>query len=173
MGGITDPVIQPICPLECKDCWILLMCDEDYQYDRFVEVMGNPEWIKNELFKDRFSRAEYMDALVPLLTEWTKQYTKDEVFKMCQAARVPAAPCYNSEEILNSEQLTVRNYFVEVDHPVIGKAKYPGAPYRLSLTPWQIKRPAPLLGEHNEEILCNRLGYSKDDLVRMRQTGVI
>jgi crotonobetainyl-CoA:carnitine CoA-transferase CaiB-like acyl-CoA transferase len=173
MGGIMNPIIQPICPLECKDGWIFLMCVEEYQYDRFVEVMGNPEWTKNELFKDRFTRAEYMDALVPLLTEWTMQYTKDEVFMMCQAARVPAAPCYNSKEILDSEQLAFRKYFVEIDHPVIGKAKYPGAPYKLSLTPWQIKRPAPLLGEHNEEILCNRLGYSKDDLVRMRQTGVI
>ncbi|MBL7176411.1 MAG: CoA transferase [Desulfobacteraceae bacterium] len=173
MGGVMDPVIQPICPLECKDGWIFLMCVEDYQYDRFVEVMGNPEWTKDELFKDRFSRAEYMDALVPLLTEWTMQYNKDEVFKMCQAARVPAAPCYNSKEILNSEQLTARNYFVEIDHPVIGKTKYPGAPYRLSLTPWQIKRRAPLLGEHNEEILCGRLGYTKQDLIKMRQTSVI
>ena len=173
MGGVSDPIIQPMCPLECKDGWIFLMCVEDYQFDRFVEVMGNPEWTKEELFKDRYSRAEYMDALVPLLTEWTMQYTKDEVFKMCQAARVPVGPCYNSEEILNSEQLATRNYFVEIDHPVIGRAKYPGAPYRLSLTPWRIERCAPLLGEHNEEILCGRLGYMKQDLVMMTQAGVI
>jgi len=173
IGGVSDPIIQPICPLECKDGWIFLMCVEDYQYDRFVEVMGNPEWTKDELFKDRFSRAEYMDAPVPLLTEWTMQHTKDDVFKMCQAARVPVGPCYNSEEILNSEQLTARNYFVEIDHPVMGKAKYPGAPYRLSLTPWHIERRAPLLGEHNEEIFCDRLGYTKQDLIKMRQAGVI
>jgi crotonobetainyl-CoA:carnitine CoA-transferase CaiB-like acyl-CoA transferase len=173
MGGISDPVIQPILPLECKDGWIFLMCVEDYQYDRFVELMGNPEWTENELFKDRFSRAEYLDALIPLLTEWTMQYTKDEVFKMCQAARVPVGPCYNSEEILNSEQLAARNYFVEIDHPVIGRVKYPGAPYRLSLTPWRIERRAPLLGEHNEEIFCERLGYTKQDLVKLKQSGVI
>jgi crotonobetainyl-CoA:carnitine CoA-transferase CaiB-like acyl-CoA transferase len=173
MGGVSDPVIQPILPLECKDGWIFLMCVEDYQYDRFVELMGNPEWTENELFKDRFSRAEYIDALVPLLTEWTMQYTKDEVFKMCQAARVPVGPCYNSKEILNSEQLAARRYFVEIEHPVIGRAKYPGAPYRLSLTPWRIERRAPLLGEHNEEVFCDRLGYTKQDLIKMKQAGVI
>jgi len=149
------------------------MCVEDYQFDRFVEVMGNPDRVGNELFKDRFSRADYIDALAPLLTEWTLQYTKDEVFKMCQAARVPVGPAYTSEEILGSEQLTFRGYFVDIDHPVIGQAKYPGAPYRLSVTPWRIERRAPLLGEHNEKIFCGRLGYTKQDLVQMKQAGVI
>jgi len=173
MGGMTHPIIQPITPLECKDGWIFLMCVEDDQFDRMVEIMGNPEWAENELFQDRFSRADYADALVPLLTEWTMQYTKDEIFKMCQEARVPVGPAYSSEDVVNSEHLNERNYFMEMVHPEMGRAKYPGAPYRLSVTPWQIERHAPSLGEHNEEIFCNRLGYSKEDLVRMRQAGVI
>ncbi len=172
MGGLTNPIIQPMIPLECKDGWIFLMCVEDDQFDRFVEIIGNPEWAQNELFKDRFSRADYADALVPLLNDWTVQYTKDEVFKMCQAARVPVGPAYSSEDVVSSEHLAVRNYFVEMDHPGIGLAKYPGAPYRLSLTPWRIERHAPSLGEHNEEIFCHRLGYSKEDLVKMKQAGV-
>ncbi|MBW1886989.1 MAG: CoA transferase [Deltaproteobacteria bacterium] len=173
MGGMTHPIIQPITPLECKDGWIFLMCVEDDQFDRMVEIMGNPEWAENELFQDRFLRADYADALVPLLTEWTMQYTKDEIFKMCQEARVPVGPAYSSEDVVNSEHLNERNYFMEMDHPEMGRAKYPGAPYRLSVTPWQIKRHAPSLGEHNEEVFCHRLGYSKEDLVRMRQTGII
>ena len=173
MGGLTHPIIQPITPLECKDGWIFLMCVEDDQFDRMVEIMGNPEWAENELFQDRFLRADYADALVPLLTEWTMQYTKDEIFKMCQKARVPVGPAYSSEDVVNSEHLNERNYFMEMDHPEMGRAKYPGAPYRLSVTPWQINRHAPSLGEHNEEIFCHRLGYSKEDLVRMRQAGVI
>jgi len=173
MGGLTNPILQPMIPLECKDGWIFLMCVEEDQFDRMVKIMGNPEWAQDELFKDRFSRADYADALVPLLTEWTMQYTKDEVFKMCQAARVPVGPAYSSEDVVNSEHLAVRNYFVEMDHPEIGLTKYPGAPYRLSLTPWRIERHAPSLGEHNEEILCHRLDYSKEDLVEMKQVGTI
>jgi len=173
MGGLTNPIIQPMIPLECKDGWIFLMCVEEDQFDRMVEVMGNPEWADNELFQDRFLRAEYADALVPLLTEWTMQHTKDEIFKMCQEAHIPVGPSYSSEDVVNSEHLNERKYFVEMDHPEMGGAKYPGAPYRLSVTPWQIGRHAPSLGEHNEEIYCHRLGYSKEDLVRMRQAGVI
>jgi len=173
MGGLTNPIIQPMLPLECKDGWIFLMCVEEDQFDRLVEVMGNPEWAQTELFQDRFLRADFADALVPLLTEWTMQYAKDELFKMCQAARVPVGPAYSSEEVVCSEHLAARNYFVEMDHPEIGQAKYPGAPYRLSATPWQIERVAPVLGEHNEEILCDRLGYTMEDLVHMKQAGVI
>jgi crotonobetainyl-CoA:carnitine CoA-transferase CaiB-like acyl-CoA transferase len=173
IGGVTSPILQPMMPLECKDGWIFLLCAEEDQFDRFVEIMGNPEWAQNELFENRFLRAEYADALAPLLTEWTMQHTKDEVFKMCQAARVPVGPSYSSKDVVTSEHLAVRNYFVEMDHPEIGRAKYPGAPYRFSLTPWRIERYAPSLGEHNEEVFCHRLGYGKGDLVKMKQAGVI
>jgi CoA:oxalate CoA-transferase len=173
MGGLTNLMVQPILPLECRDGWVFLMCVEDFQFNNFVKVMGNPQWASNELFKDRFSRADHINTLRPLLTEWTKQYTKYEVFQMAQAGHVPLAPAYNAEEIVNSPQLQARNYLVEIDHPEIGRVRYPGAPYVLSETPWRIVRRAPLLGEHNEEIYCNRLGYTRQDLVKLAQAGVI
>jgi crotonobetainyl-CoA:carnitine CoA-transferase CaiB-like acyl-CoA transferase len=73
---------------------------------------------------------------------------------------------------VNSEHFKERGYFVEVDHPITGPKLYPGAPMKLSETPYQISR-APVLGEHNEEIYCQRLGYTKDDLVRMKGEGVV
>jgi crotonobetainyl-CoA:carnitine CoA-transferase CaiB-like acyl-CoA transferase len=173
IGGVTNPVVQPMLPLPCKDGWVFIMCIEDHQFDKFVKVMGNPEWAGNELFKDRFSRATYIDALTPLLSEWTMQYTKEEVFQMAQAARVPLAPAYTAAEVVNSPQMIATKYFVEVDHPEIGRAKYPGAPYTLTETPWQITRRAPLLGEHNEEIYCGRLGYTRQDLVQLAAAGAI
>jgi crotonobetainyl-CoA:carnitine CoA-transferase CaiB-like acyl-CoA transferase len=173
LGGLTNPIIQPMIPLECKDGWVFLMCVEDFQYDRLVEIMGNPEWAESELFQDRFIRAEYADALVPLLNDWTMQHTKDEVFKMCQSARIPIGPAYTSKEVVESEHLDVRDYFVEIDHPETGEAKYPGPPYRFHHTASRNDRHAPLLGEHNEEIYGRRLGYTKDDLIRMKQTDII
>jgi crotonobetainyl-CoA:carnitine CoA-transferase CaiB-like acyl-CoA transferase len=173
MGGLTHPIIQPMIPLPCKDGWIFLMCIEEHQFDNFVKIMGNPEWAESELFKDRFSRADYADALIPLLSEWTMEHTKDDIFKMCQEARVPVGPGYNSEEVVNSPHLEAREYFVDIDHPEIGRAKYPGAPYRLSVTPWRIERRAPLFGEHNEEVFCTRLGYTKRDLAKLAQAGII
>ncbi|MEE9557618.1 MAG: CoA transferase [Candidatus Adiutricales bacterium] len=164
IGGVSVAIIGPVMPLPCKDGWIHLMCVEDHEYDRFVEAMGNPEWADNELFADRFKRGEYLDVLAVFLAEWTLERTKEEVFKTAQAARVPVGPAYTSEEVVNSEHLNARGFFVEIDHPEIGRVKYPGRPYRFSETPWKIERPAPLLGEHNEQILRGRLGYSKHDM---------
>jgi CoA:oxalate CoA-transferase len=62
---------------------------------------------------------------------------------------------------------------VEKDHAKTGVLKYPGAPYKLSQSPWQLKRAAPLLGEHNEEIYCGRLGYPREELARLRRGGII
>ncbi|MBE0481716.1 MAG: CoA transferase, partial [Dehalococcoidia bacterium] len=59
------------------------------------------------------------------------------------------------------------------DHPSAGALKYPGAPYKLSRTPWKLRQGAPLLGQHNEEIYCKRLGYSREELVRLRKAGAI
>ncbi|MBI4641276.1 MAG: CoA transferase [Candidatus Tectomicrobia bacterium] len=61
----------------------------------------------------------------------------------------------------------------EIEHPVAGKFTYIGAPYKMKETPWQLKRPAPRLGEHNEETYCKVLGYEKSDLVRLRESGII
>ena len=61
---------------------------------------------------------------------------------------------------------------MEVEHPATGKVRYPGAQVKMGDLPYELK-PAPLLGEHNEEIYCNRLGYSREDLVRLREQEVI
>jgi crotonobetainyl-CoA:carnitine CoA-transferase CaiB-like acyl-CoA transferase len=78
-----------------------------------------------------------------------------------------------TEDLVKSEQMKAREFFVPIKHPAAGKLEYPSAPYKLSETPWQVDRPAPLLGEHNEEIYCKRLAYSKEYLSRLKATGVI
>ena len=173
IGGVSDPIMHPIMPLECRDGWIFLMCVEDFQFDRLVEVMGNPEWASEELFVDRFSRAEYVDALKIFLTEWSMQFTKEEVFKMCQAKKIPVGPAYAANEVVQSEHLKERGYFVEVDHPEIGPALYPGAPYLMSITPWRIDKVAPSLGQHNQEVYCDILGLSGSEFEKMRQNGIV
>ena len=102
----------------------------------------------------------------------SNQY-KDEVQHRGQALGCPIAPAYSAEDLLNSEHLKERDFFVAIDHPKTGKIMYPSAPYRFSETPWAVERPAPLLGQHNEEVYCGRLGYSKEDLTKMREAGTI
>jgi crotonobetainyl-CoA:carnitine CoA-transferase CaiB-like acyl-CoA transferase len=77
------------------------------------------------------------------------------------------------EELVSSPQIEARGFLTEIDHPVAGKLAYPSPPYHFSKTPSRLERPAPLVGQHNEEIFCYRLGYTKEDLVKFKESGVI
>jgi crotonobetainyl-CoA:carnitine CoA-transferase CaiB-like acyl-CoA transferase len=161
----------------CKDGYVSIMTLEDYHWKRFARAMGCPEWTRDPRFAgDQFSRAEHIDELDAHLTSLLMEYTKQEIFDIAQfktEEKMPFVPVYNAGDLMEGDQLKDRQWFVEVDHPETGRLKFPGAPGKLSKTPWKISRPAPLLGEHNEKILCGRLGYSKKELVSMRRTGIV
>ena len=161
-GGILYP---------CKDGYVCIWAGP--HWEKLVEMIGNPDWAQVELFKDPDTRMEYMEDINRLVELWTMQYTAEEIEQTGMAYGVPVSPVRSVKEVVADEQLAFRNFFVEIDHPETGTLKYPGAPYKLSGTPWEIKRHAPLLGEHNEKIYCRMLGYSKQDLVRMRRAGII
>jgi crotonobetainyl-CoA:carnitine CoA-transferase CaiB-like acyl-CoA transferase len=77
------------------------------------------------------------------------------------------------EEVANDPHLRERGFWAEIDHPVTGKLTYPGRPFLAKDMPWLIRRPAPLLGQHNEEVYCGNLRHSKKDLVKLKETGCI
>jgi len=79
----------------------------------------------------------------------------------------------NIQQVVEDPHLNERGYFVEVEHPVIGKAKIPGIPFKLSETPGEVKSPSPLVGEHNEFILGKYLGINSAEIRRLKEEGVI
>lgn len=91
---------------------------------------------------------------------------------MAQLWRLPFAIVCRVDELLDDPQFSSRDFFAEIHHPVTGPIFYPGAPFKMSETPWQAGR-APLLGEHTTETLGGRLGYAEDDLVRLGELGVV
>jgi crotonobetainyl-CoA:carnitine CoA-transferase CaiB-like acyl-CoA transferase len=92
---------------------------------------------------------------------------------MAREARIAIAPMNTTEDLAKDLHLHEREFFVEVNHPEIGKVIQTGAPFKMTETPWQLRRPAPLLGQHNEEVFSQMLGYSKEDLLLLSKTGVI
>jgi crotonobetainyl-CoA:carnitine CoA-transferase CaiB-like acyl-CoA transferase len=96
-----------------------------------------------------------------------------DLYRKAQAKRVPFAPVSTMGDLLNSEHLKARGFFVEIAHPVAGTHKYPGAPIKYGATPWQIRMPAPALGQHNGEILGQRLGLSRERLDDLKGKEVI
>jgi crotonobetainyl-CoA:carnitine CoA-transferase CaiB-like acyl-CoA transferase len=165
--------LHPIDILECQDGWIFVLCLEEAQWKSFVELMGNPEWAEWEVFADRLVRASNYDVLKPLLEEWVREWKVDDLYRAAQEKRIPFAPVSTMGYLLESEHLKARGFFVEVAHPEAGSFKYPGAPYKLGETPWEIRSPAPTLGQHNEAVLCDRLGVSRQELGSLREAGVV
>ncbi|MSQ15426.1 MAG: CoA transferase [Dehalococcoidia bacterium] len=145
----------------------------DGHWLNLVKAMGEPEWATNPLFGTREGRAEFGDALKGMVADWASAYPKKELYTHLQSHHVPSFPVNKIDEVVASEHLDDRGFFVEVDHPKTGKVKYPGYSARYSEPIWGIRSPAPFLGQHNEEVLSKRLGYTKEELVQMRQLGVI
>jgi crotonobetainyl-CoA:carnitine CoA-transferase CaiB-like acyl-CoA transferase len=137
------------------------------------QFVGHEEWMEDPRFSIGTERAKYTDEIYEQLAPWFSERSKDEVFHQAQLWRLPFALVPSAEEIVNMEQHQARGYFVEVEHPVAGTFKYPGAPFKMPLTPFTVSRPAPLLGQHNREVYCELLGLVEADLVRLRQGGVI
>jgi len=135
-------------------------------------LIGRPELTDDPRFRTPEDRIQNADAFDEIVLPWLKERTKEELFHTCSEWRIPCAPVAGPQELLYDPHFKDRGFWNEMEHPEAGKLTYPGAPFKMSETPWQMGR-APLLGEHNEEIYRERLGYSRDDLVRLRQAGVI
>jgi crotonobetainyl-CoA:carnitine CoA-transferase CaiB-like acyl-CoA transferase len=152
----------PCTCLPCKDGYICLVAPQLAQWKRFIELMGTPEWSKNPRYRDRREMAEsYPEEVDALLMEWLKNYTKEEIFRMCLEGHIPFGPVRTIDEIASDPQLEARGFWTELDHPQAGRLRYPGTGYAFSKTPAALEQAAPLLGEHNEEIIIGRLGYSQ------------
>ncbi|MBI2963613.1 MAG: CoA transferase [Deltaproteobacteria bacterium] len=146
--------IQPLDFFACRDGWVFLCAVEEHQWKTFVEVMGDPAWAGVEMFADRLQRAAHWDALKPLIADWMAGQTVAELYGMLQRRRVPIAPVSTMGDLLSSEHLAARGFFVSFAHPHAGRHRMPGAPYHLTRTPWALRRPAPLLGQHTAEVFA-------------------
>jgi crotonobetainyl-CoA:carnitine CoA-transferase CaiB-like acyl-CoA transferase len=165
--------IQPLDFFECRDGWIFLCCVEEHQWQTWVDLMGNPEWAHMELFENRLTRAANWDALKLLLQEWMRDHSVDELYRAGQARRVPLAPVSTMGDLLASDHLKARGFFAVLEHSQAGNVVCPGAPYQFSLTPWMIRRPAPLLGQHNDEVYVQQLGLSAARLKTLQDDMVV
>ncbi len=166
--------LYPNTVLPCKDGYMCVRCAQLQQWIRFIKAIGEPEWSKLPRYRDRRAMTEeYPDEVDALLAPWLMSHTKEEIFSLCRQSHVPFAPVNCMDEVANNPQLKAREYFVEIDHSEAGKLKYLGAPAKFSRTPWAIRRPAPKLGEHNEAIFGEWLGYSRAKLAKLQSARVI
>ena len=104
----------------------------------------------------------------------TTQYTVNEIVENVLAKGIPAGPIYNVRQITEDKHIAIeREMFVEIEHPVIGKMKVNGNPIKLMDNMPEISKPAPTLGQHNEEIFCGLLKHSEEQIKEWRKDNII
>ena len=121
---------------------------------------------------NQFDETRREEFLGTIWYPWLMERTRTEIVEACQEGRVLSAPINTTEDLVADPQFRERGFWAEADHTVVGKLTYPGRPAICSELPWKIRHPAPLLGQHNEEVYTS-LGYSKQDLVKLREGGII
>lgn len=155
------------------DRYVIVVLSSEKQWQGTFKAMGEPDWGKEEPFNTQAGRQAHFWELHDRLQAWADNYTAEEIFHMVQGNGSAAAPAYTAEQFFNSPQIQAHGYIIDIDHPVAGTLKYPGWAYLFSSTDWRTKQGAPLLGQNNEEILVGKLGYSKQDMLKLKQAGVI
>ena len=173
-GHHRDGHVYPHTIMRCKDGYVAVTAIEGSQWKRFLEIMGMPAWASDPKYRDRWQVAErYAEEVDALVEPWMMEHTREEIFNVCRANRVPFCPVMTVDEVVRHPHFQERGFTTTVEHPVAGRVTAPGAPFQLSRTPWQVRCPAPLLGQHNVDVYRGQLGYGLSDLVAMRRAGVI
>jgi len=169
--GIGTPV-PGIFP--CKDGYIGINILTMLQWDSLCAMLGMTELRDDPTLKQNSGALqERIDEIRPMFSAKVAEQEKIELFQSGVEWRIPFGLLPTTQEVMDSPQHQARGFFEEIDHPVMGRVTMPGAPFKMMETPWQSGSPAPLLGEHNEEVYCDRLRYSKEELVRLREEGTI
>jgi crotonobetainyl-CoA:carnitine CoA-transferase CaiB-like acyl-CoA transferase len=165
--GVGMPLGAPATIVPCQDGHVWMLALEPGQWNGLREVMGNPEWADLEIFQDMFARAQNADVIYPFIEEWAMQHSKMEIMDKCQAAGCPITAVFTIAEAAEHPHLRARHYFVDVEHPELGVVKTLGAPFKLPESPGGPTQPAPLLGQHNEEVYGDWLGLDEGAIRRL------
>jgi len=167
--------------LPCKDGYVISGCREPYQWREFIGLVSGDDWETDERFR-RLLEGEFDvgvflaqagPTIWPMMTQWAEGRTREEITIAAQSRGIPIVPCNTTEDLFTSSHFSEREFLVEIGHPQAGRLHYPGAPYHLSETPWRVKRAAPMLGQHNQEVFGGELGYSDEALASMESSGIV
>jgi len=171
--GTAHPSITPFEAFRTKDAWIIIAAGNDIIWEKLCRILKREDLMRDSRFKNNHYRTENRQKLSEILSTETIGKTTAEWIEILKKADIPHSPVNNIQEICEDPIIRHRNMLVAVDQPAIGPLRIVGSPIRLSETPGRVTSPAPLLGEHSEEILRTILGYDQSRINALKEEGVI
>ena len=171
--GNRDPTAVPHGCYPCRDGrWCAISCWDDEEWVRFCRGAEKPSWLSDTRFSSRLSRKKHDVLLNQLIAAWTQERDADSIMHHLQDCGVHAAAVNTMQDLFSDPQIAFRRIWQELEHPEIGRHHYRMVSYHLSDTPGSIRRPAPRLGEHNEEVFLEWLGMSREEFQEFQEQGV-
>jgi benzylsuccinate CoA-transferase BbsF subunit len=157
-----------------EDRWIAIAVCTDAHWQGLKDVMGRPAWVEDEQFNTLLGRKANEDELEARVGDWTRTMVAEDAMRLLQARGVPAGVVQTAEDVLDhDEHLKARGYYVYLEHPQAGRNAYDGPQFRLSETPARLHSPGPLLGEHNEYVLRDLVGYDDEQIADLLASQVV
>ena len=152
--------------------WCVIACFSDQEWQNLVRLMGSPAWATDARFSSLKGRIQHQEELDQGIEAWSQTLDKYALTEQCQAAGVRAMPVQSPEDrVENDPQLQARGMYTELDHPVLGRRKFQSTPFKLSRSSVEVDTLAPLMGQHNQEVLEGLLGISHQELREGYQDG--
>lgn len=157
----------------CKDGYVDIWGQD--RVPQVVEMMDMPELMEIPLFAspDAREQPEVIESLDQLVRDWFSHHTRQEIWDRAQRSRVLAGPLFSMDEAVEEPHFRGRGFWATSERSPIGAVEYPGRPILMGESPWQMRRMAPHLGQHNEEVYCGMLGYSSSEMAQLRQMRVV
>jgi crotonobetainyl-CoA:carnitine CoA-transferase CaiB-like acyl-CoA transferase len=162
----------PYQAFRCADGYITIGAANDRNFAKLARVLGRHEWISDPRFTADHLRVQHREELAALIDAVTRTEPRAFWLEQLDQAGVPCGPIFDYEGALTTPQAIEREMTVDVDHPTLGRLRTLGTPIKMSGTPLNPKRRAPLLGEHTDEILADA-GYTSDEIEQLRHSGTV
>ena len=171
--GNGHPSIVPYTTYQAADAMIAIGIGNERQFARCAEVLGHPEWAKDERFNSNRARVENREAIDGLLNTALAHGAADIWLDKLKAVGVPCGKINSVAEALDDPHTAARRMVETVEHPVIGTLKMLGIPFKFSDTACSVRRAPPTLGQHSEEVLAKELGLDQQAIAQLRREKVI
>ncbi len=172
--GNADDLMAPHGVYLCAgdDEWVSIAVGSDDEYQALCQTIGRPELATDPRLADGFLRKRNSALIDAAICAWTAQLGPTEVVEELQAAGVAAGPVLSNQAIVSDPHTIARETWREVDHPALGKRRVQRLPWKTSAAWQEVRGPAPLLGQHNDDILGGLLGIPHRSLRSMAEDGV-
>ncbi|MFC7127856.1 CaiB/BaiF CoA transferase family protein [Haloferax chudinovii] len=155
------------------DRWVAISASAQPLAERTFDAIDRPDLKDDPRFETNEDRLEHVDELDAIIQDWMDDHSREEVLDAFEAADATLAPVYNVEDILNDEHYAAREAFLTVDDPDLGEAVVQNAFPKFSETPGRVDHLGPSLGEHNDAVYRDRLGYDESVVSDLEAEDVI